>query len=58
MDQLREEIEQGSYRVDPKAVADAIMLRILGPTSGSGADATVVPIRTSARSPITGRSRR
>ena len=30
MDQLREEIEQGSYRVDPKAVADAIVLRLLG----------------------------
>jgi len=57
MDQLREEIEQGSYRVDPKAVADAIVLRLLGPVTGSSAGATVLPLRTSARSPITGRSR-
>ena len=58
MDQLREEIERGSYRVDPKAVADAILLRLLGPPSGSVADSTVLPLRTSARSPITRRSRR
>ena len=57
VDQLREEIEQGSYRVDPKAVADAIVLRLLGPAPGNAAG-SVLPLRTSARSPITRRSRR
>jgi anti-sigma28 factor (negative regulator of flagellin synthesis) len=25
---IKQEIEQGSYRIDPKAVADAILLRL------------------------------
>jgi hypothetical protein len=38
--QIKEEIEQGTYRVDPKAVADAILRRLrelaLASAGGSG----------------------
>ncbi len=49
MDELKEEIETGSYQVDPKAVADAIVLRLTG---------QVRPLTPSARTPITRRRRR
>ncbi len=53
MDALKEEIQLGSYRVDPKAVADAIMLRMQGhmTVSAGPVGLTGLPFRTSARTP-------
>lgn len=46
--EIKNKIRQGTYRVDPKAVADAIIARMLAPTP---AGITVsVGSRTAARS--------
>jgi hypothetical protein len=37
VDELKEEIERGSYQVDPKAVADAMLRRLFGATVGPDA---------------------
>jgi hypothetical protein len=57
---LREQIERGEYRVDPTAVADAVMRRLRAfaqnecsyPASGPSASANTTPAGPSTTDPI------
>ena len=53
---LKEQIESGAYRVDPKAVADALLRRVQNecwyPASGSSASVNTTPGGPSMTDPI------